>query len=355
MKYTKAFASGILTILICLSSNAMAVPFVFINGTVTDADEVNENFASMFRGDGSAGDIAIDSTNDDWRDVNEIPANPNFANFLIPAGVTLTVPAGTTIRCSGTFTNEGTINVSGGAAHATTGFASTTLSASSGPVTNAHPGDTPRSATTGQFDNNAIAVVKNLLGGLGGSAIPPAVARTSFAQFRIGGGAAGGNTTTNFGGGLIKVYCGGAIVNTGNINATGFSGGPTGGGGGGGIVVLASQASIDNVAGTIDVSGGAGGAANGGFFGSSGGGGGGIVVMISPVAPVVGTEIVTGGAGGAAGTAVTQSRLAGSGGGGSGGNGGNGGSVIGTAANAGAAGGAGYVITMTADPSVLVR
>ncbi len=353
MTCMKICASAILATSIFMNSNAMAVPFVFINGTVTDANEINANFASFFRGDGSAGDITIDATNDNWSNASELPANLSFADFLIPVGVTLTVPAGTTIRCSGTFTNDGTINVLGGAENATTGFASSVISASGGPSTAAHPGDTPKSATTGQFDNNAIAVVKTLIGGQGGGSIPQAVTRASFGQFKTGGGAGGGNTTANRGGGLLKVYCGGAIANTGSINATGAVGG-TGGGGGGGIVILASQTSVDNVAGTIDVSGADGGI-SGSFFGASGGGGGGVVVMISPTAPVVGTEIVAGGAGAVAGTTTTQSRLAGSGGGGSGGAGGNGGNVAGNTANAGSAGSAGYVITMTSDPGHLAR
>lgn len=45
------------------------------------------------------------------------PPNNNFqfTDFSVAAGVTLTVPSGTVIRCTGTFTNNGTIVVNTGA------------------------------------------------------------------------------------------------------------------------------------------------------------------------------------------------------------------------------------------------
>ena len=65
-------------------------------------------------GDGSAGEVAL-TVDTDFRTTP--PANNNFqyVNFTVGNGVTLTVASGTTIRCTGTFINYGTIIVAGGA------------------------------------------------------------------------------------------------------------------------------------------------------------------------------------------------------------------------------------------------
>ena len=390
-----AFASVTLALASPLAwPQAFSVPNTFAAGTPASAADVNANFSataaavngkqnlvtgacptgqsirainangsvvcqplSFFGGDGSAGNLTV-AANQSWSATP--PVNPNFANITINPTQTLTVPAGTTIRCSGTFTNNGTLSVDPGAV-AEGNFDA--LATGAGPAvfltSVAHPGDTPGPATLGAQNNVALANVQALGGGTGGKAIPRAVAQTSFSSFRFGGGSgAGYDNQGNAGGGLVRIYCEGAIVNAGTINAQGQSG--TNGsiaGGGGGIVVLASRASVSNT-GTINVVGGNGFSAAS-WGGNGGGGGGGIVIMISPTAPVLGTVNLAGGTGATGTTAVTTgARTGGAGGGGSGGAGGAGGSVSaatsGVPSNAGN-GGAGYSITMTLDPLTIAH
>lgn len=370
----------------------LTIPNTFVSGTPATAATVNENFSatatavnskqdlvtgtcppgqairtvnqngtvvcqslSFFGGDGSAGDLTV-SASQNWNSAP--PPNPNFANITINPGQTLTVPAGTTIRCSGSFTNNGTIAVLGGAQNNAINF-STGTSASSGAYSAAHPGDTRRAALAGQMDNDTIAVPKGTIwGGPGGLGIPQAFAITSFGRLRLGGGAGAGPFANIEGGGLVKIYCEGPIVNAGAINALGASAAGFGahGGGAGGIVILASRTSVSNAAGTIDVSGGNGGNSNSSWGGAGGGGGGGIIVMVSPAAPVPGTQVVSAGNPGTSGTTLTsQTRTAGSGGGGSGGAGGAGGNLSGATASAATGGSPGYVVTLTLDPTAIAR
>jgi hypothetical protein len=323
-----------------------AIRIVNPNGTVTCQS------ISFFGGDGSAGNLTV-SVSTDWNSAP--PANPNFANVTINPGQTLTVPAGTVIRCSGSFTNNGILAVSIGSEHSGTSFF-TGVSGSGGAASVADAGDSRRAAVAGQMDNNTTTAA--LLGGPGGIGIPQAVARTAFGQFRVGGGAGGGPFDAGGGGGgLVKIYCEGPIVNLGTINALGTAASNSSvGGGGGGIVILASRTSVSNSGGTINVSGGNGGPSNTSWGGVGGGGGGGIIVMASPAAPVSGTQIVTAGSPGTSGTTLTtQTRTAGGGGGASGGSGGSGGGINSSIAGAGTGGAAGYVITMTLDPTAIAR
>ena len=321
------------------------------------------NIAAGFSGDGSAGDLITDGTaTDNW--LSNPPANPFFNDVIINAGETLTVPAGTTIRCTGSFTNNGTLQVYGGADNRGVQSDLSLSSAPTGMISSiAHPGDTPAAAILGVYSATSTFF---MYGGPGGLAIPQATAITSFSNFRIGGGSglshySGGST----GGGLVKIYCTGPILNASgaSILATGDTATSAGGsGGGGGIVVLASRTSVDNADGVINVSGGNG-ADSRYWAGNSGGGGGGIIVMVAPTAPVPGTDtvntIVTGGLGGT-GTEIitTEARMAGSGGGGSGGAGGAGAYVsLGTTSTpvAGGNGSPGYTITMTLDPITVAK
>src|SRR5262245_28730335 len=59
-------------------------------------------------GNGSAGARTI-SADESWLEGGNPPANIQFTNFTIDAGVTLIIPSGTVIRCTGTFTNNGTL------------------------------------------------------------------------------------------------------------------------------------------------------------------------------------------------------------------------------------------------------
>src|SRR5260221_420427 len=137
---------------------------------------------SFFGGDGSAGNLTI-SASTDWSVTP--PVNLNFASVTINSGQTLTVPAGTTIRCSGTFTNNGILLVAPGARLG--GFDNFAFGATVDIYSIGHPGDSFRPASGGSYDINAVAATKFIQGGRGGDGIPRTTAMTSFNSFRIGG------------------------------------------------------------------------------------------------------------------------------------------------------------------------
>jgi hypothetical protein len=277
--------------------------------------------------------------------------NLQFTDFTVAEGVTLTVQSGTVIRCTGTFTNNGTIIVQHGAEgsdrlvagstgnpvlrSAPAGVA--TLAAASGDVGSAatlRAGGTP-GAGLSEFEAVATIAVGVNAGGGGGAALD-----------------AGGD-----GGGGFVVIAQGELTNTGTIQATGADAPAGGGGGGGGVVILASRTAVTNTSsGFIDVSGGDGGDANS-SSGPGGGGGGGIVHLIAPELSDEGTMVAAGGAAGASGShgGVTASTRSGGGGGGaSGGSGGTGGSVeINGDTTAAEGGQAGFTLMTQADPSAL--
>lgn len=371
-------------------SQTFSVPNTFVPGTPATAADVNANFSAaaaaingkqnlvvlpcpsgsaiqginangtvvcqqlnFFGGDGSAGNLTI-SANTDWSVTP--PVNLNFANVTINAGQTLTVPAGTTIRCSGTFTNNGTLSVAAGARMG--GLNNFSFSASVDIYSIGHPGDSLRPASGGSYDSSGGT--HTIQGGLGGDGIPRTTAMTSFNSFRIGGGSGAGwrdNGEDGNGGGLVKIYCTGNVANAGTINANGTTPTLLSGGGGGGIVVLASTSSITS-AGAINVSGGNGGPSFA-FGGAGGGGGGGIVVLAAPTIGPLGTINVSGGSGGSVAAQVsTTNRYGGGGGGASGGNGGNGSSISATSpvtAGTPTSGSAGYVLSITANPAFLLH
>ena len=339
-----------------------------ITGINTRISDNTSSIDAAFSGDGSAGELTITGSIN-W--VTNPPVNPYFGNVIIMPGGILTVPAGTTIYCSGTFLNDGTLIVEPGT---TTGRTLSTLtgsvSASNGRQYSQHPGDTPAPATMGENHDTVLQANVTLYGGFGGLPIPKTVATTAFGNFRIGGGSGGGSASgSGKGGGLVKIYAGVNILNSGIIEAKGGDAiVPGHGGGGGGIVILATNGGgIQNITGTIDVSGGNAFADNANYIGNGGGGGGGIIIMASsPVAPLVGTgtEIVSGGSRGLGTISLTTTtQSAGGGGGGSGGLGGNGGNVsivtgAGTPATGlglATSGASGYVISLALDPRPLAR
>jgi len=357
----------LLTFSLTSFAGTYTIPKTYTSGdTLTASDLNNENTAiktavddnntaSRFYGDGSAGALTI-SSSVSWTSAPAAGNNLNFTNVVIDAGQTLNVTAGTTIRCSGTFTNNGTISVGTGSGRNSSSWQS---SGAIGPTvgfrTIPMPGDSFRSASLGGFTNSgSTGVVTQLFSGSGGYGIPQTTAASSFSQFRIGGGS-GAGWSGGAGGGLIKIQCAGGIVNAGTINANGLSGSGATGGGGGGIVILASATSIDNTAGTINANGGNGGNAIS-YGGNGGGGGGGIIIMVAPSLSTTGqTNSVAAGTGGTGTTNVTtENRSGGGGGGASGGNGGNGGSVSaaasGVPANA-ACGSIGYVLEIQTNPA----
>ncbi len=357
----KAMLGGLL-LAASLSVQAGEIVDTYTSGdtlTATMLDNIksavnDNNFASRFYGDGSAGDITI-NVDTDW---STTPIdNLNFQNVVISSGVTLTVPAGTVIRCTGSFVNNGTIRVLenglGGRVGYTYDFTSERLNRQ---ARVASPGDTGVSSTPGD-----AGAYSGLQKGLGGKGIPRSVAAGSFMQFRWGGGAGSGSRYPGGrGGGLVKIQCRGAVRNTasGTIDATSNYYASGSGGGGGGIVVLASQDSVTNE-GTIDVSGAPGGSSDiYRIAGPSGGGGGGIAVLVAPSVTNVGNITVDGGNAGTGNVSAadgTTWRYAGGGGGGSGGAGGSGASLdaagVSTAATAGEDG---YVLEIQADPSTMM-
>jgi len=362
MKLKMIIATGITLVLSSQFVTAGTITDTYSAGdtlTTTTLDNIktavndnNLNILAQFSGNGSAGDLTI-SGDTSWNTTP--PINPYFNNFTIDSGQILTVPAGTTIRCAGTFINNGTIQVlTGAAGEGTNWVASSPFS--SGPQSSAHPGDAFSAATIGGFHDNAIVESVTINGGSGGNSIPQNFARTSFSLFRIGGGSGTGGVGGGNGGGLLKIYCAGNITNSGTINANGSNGSSNGGGGGGGIVILASSNLVDNTLGIINATGGNGGT-QGTLFGAGGGGGGGIVILMSSIAPIPGTTDVTGGTGTTGtSTQASKGRLAGSGGGASGGNGGSGGSVSNAGVNSnGGDGSDGYLITTTANPVFMAR
>jgi hypothetical protein len=321
------------------------------NGTNGADGSSGANGSLRIYGDGSAGALSIStSTTFDDQHVKQ------WTDCYIDAGATVTVPSGTVLRCSGTFTNNGTITVSpslatqyGSLQNSATTYPAIRLAGISG------VGWGRTQASNGQAgDTSSI-----LAGGGGGFSMTAAMARTILHPGPIGGGA-GGSGLGAFGaagGGSLTILAGGALVNNGTIQANGDDASSTGGGGGaGGIIILASKTSFSQ-SGTISAEGG-----NGATFsvsrGPGGGGGGGIVHILAPTITDAGSRSVAAGVAGAAGGAgsVTATIRSGGGSGGScAGSGGAGGSVLtdnstGTAS----AGTAGLSLSTESDPTSLL-
>jgi len=269
-------------------------------------------------GDGSAGSKTV-ASNEALRD-----SNMQYGDFTIAAGVTLTVQSGTVIRCTGTFTNNGTIVVASG----TEGGLRQGIDASSitGATQPPEPGISTLSAAAGEAGDDT----SSRIGGPGGTGISDVEGGgTLDIGVKAGGsGAAGLDTKGGDGGGGFTVLAQTAITNAGEITADGGDGGDGAGGGGGGVIVLASAGSVTNTAGaTITADGGDGGTSSS-SQGPGGGGGGGLVHFLAPTITDSGAVSVGGGsagATGAAGSLTAALRTGGGGGGATAGNGGDGG------------------------------
>jgi len=278
---------------------------------------------SLVYGNSSAG-ARILSVDEDWQDTP--PTNLMFTDFTVSAGVTLDIPSGTVIRCSGTFTNNGIIRVR--FAGASGGNPSGTPSGMVQPeLALPHPGVGRAGAGIPEFGDDT----QFRLGGSGGNGLLSMQGRFLLHPGTFGGG--GGFGTFAFGGGSggesLRVLARTAILNsdTGEIRADGSAGLQGSGGGGGGIIILASMGSVTNN-GTLSAVGGNGGPSNN-TTGPGGGGGGGIINFLAPVINhgAGAMELVNGGT---AGAAMFQSvtatfRWGGGGGGACRGNGGSGG------------------------------
>lgn len=311
-------------------------------------------------GDGSAGARVV-SADENWNNAGEAPSNLQFTDLTINAGVTLTLPSGMTIRCTGSFVNNGSVFVRTGVDG---GFAGQTGPGGDFSTVTTEPlagiGTLP--AQRGESGDSSEA----RLAGRGGFGISEFEARQILvvATAAGGGGAAGGSdsssgTTSNTGsagGGGVRILAATGIVNAAGATISADGEGGSGGGGGGGVIILASSGVITNDGG-ISANGGAGedGDSN---EAPSGGGGGGIISMLAPTVANGGTVDVTGGAAGAIGPGISAvSRFAGGGGGPSGGSGGNGGGVpaepFATPTSA-TAGGSGFFLVTLVDPTSLL-
>jgi hypothetical protein len=300
-------------------------------------------------GDGSAGALVL-SDDADWRDAEELPANLQFTDFTVAAGITLDVPSGLVIRCSGTCTNNGIVRVldaaEGGRRRGSDG---STIAASIYP---AHPGISKSSAGTGEFGDNTE--VRS--GGIGGLHLTEAEARLMLHPGALGGGGGGAaEDAAGDGGGSLVVLGQSGVVNTGTIAADGIIGPIGEGGGAGGIVIIASQNEVANT-GVISAEGAAGGNSDS-DEGAGGGGGGGIVHLLAPNISNPGLISVAGGPAGLAGvpgSVTSPLRAAGGGGGGCGGSGGNGGDItITNDPSTAGDGGDGFVFQTLVDPTAL--
>lgn len=311
-------------------------------------------------GNGSAGARVV-SGNEDWNNPAQAPINLQFTDLTINAGVTLTLPSGMTIRCTGAFTNNGNIVVRNGADG---GFAGQDGPGdddlANGPIA-AVPGVGTIAAQAGDTGDSSAA----RFGGRGGFGISEFEARQVIVVTTAagGGGAAAGTdmsggTTDNkgsSGGGGVRILAMGPITNAASATMTADGGQGEGGGGAGGVIIMASMTSVTN-GGTMSADGGNGedGDSN---EGPSGGGGGGIIHFLAPTITNSGAATVAGGAAGAVGPGVSAStRFGGGGGGASGGSGGKGGIVpAGATATPLAAtnGASGFVLESQLDPTSL--
>ena len=288
--------------------------------------------------------------------------NNQYTDFTVSNGVTITVPSGTVIRCTGSFSNFGQIVVSpwaeGGYIKTPPSFDFANVLASAG---SPHPGvgrGLPRTPEVRPYDDSGEVV-----GGLGGQGIGDSnVAKNLPRRGPIGGGGGAGapGATGGEGGGAIYIISQNDLTNAAGavISANGEDNSGVGGGAGaGGVVLLASGTRVINE-GTIEALGGDGGP--GDFYAANGGGGGGgIVHRIAPAFGGVGAINVDGGNAGDDTTQITLSfpRYAGAGGGACGGNGGSGGSLPSGApvwATGATAGSSGISVFTTADPPGLL-
>lgn len=285
-------------------------------------------------GDGSGG-VHVVSSDEDWTDPAQLPANLQFTNLTVVTFATLTVPSGLTIRCTENCLINGTIIVRPGAVGGTA--VDTTpddpFDDLSVVLTPAEGGLGGHVARNGSLRDNSDRA-PSTPGGLG---ISEDDARhiLSIANLKGGGGGSAGfdrhdgitDDIGSAGGGSIRILAEGSITipSNGSILADGESG--SGGGGAGGIIILASRSQLV-LDGAVTAKGGDGEDSDS-DEGPSGGGGGGIIRMSAPEFRAFGTVNVAGGRRGEIGATPVASvfRFSGGGGGGCLGAGGHGGSV----------------------------
>lgn len=306
--------------------------------------EIKTSILSGVYGDGSAGAKTISSP--------ETLSDPmaTYTDIVINSGAVWTVPSGTVIRCTGTFTNNGAILIQNGALGGrNAGVDTTTIFPSYAPP---HPGVSTRSAASGE-SGDANNVRQGGLEGVGLSEYQASLLR--YPGPFAGGGGAGATSAGGSGGGSLVVLCDGAIINTGLISAPGQGGSLGTGGGAGGVIILGSRTSVVSSADSFILADGAGGGDSTTTTGSGGGGGGGIVHLLAPTVNATGATIsVQGGTFGNAGNPLSGlPRTGGHGGGACGGSGGRGGNVLGTDPGIPLGGSPGHIIFSLVDPTPL--
>jgi hypothetical protein len=307
-------------------------------------------------GDGSAGALVVSGFKTLYQDV-ATNDNLQFTDLTISPGAVLYVPSGTVLRCTGTFTNNGTVQVRplaavGGSCYSFSPFNPSSYKFTYRPPGAGVSGSTAEGGTFGIYTDICTH-------GRGALGLMENEARTILMPGLVGGGGgAGAMNIGGDGGGTLVVLAGTAIANNGIIHADGGSPFHGGGGGGGGVVVLASPVQVTNL-GTISARGGDGGGSDN-FNGAGGGGGGGIVHLLAP-SVTAGTVAVGGGTGGTYSFPIDQDpHVAGGGGGACGGAGGDGGDIPALTGNppsasstAPIAGSGGYTLVTLTDPTLL--
>ncbi len=276
-------------------------------------------------GNGSAGARVIDTSGLHFND-----SNLQYTDFTIAPNTSVFFPSGVIIRCTGTFTNNGSIFVERGAE----GVQRDTFGGVDVVTPAPEAGISRLGSTFGELGDNSVV----RLGGHAGVGLGTDASRYVLSPGTKAGGAGTGTfgAPGGDGGGSFTVLAKTAIVNAAGaeIDARGGANLASGcAGGGGGVVILASPGSVTNN-GSIDCRGGPG-ASSGSDIAAGGGGGGGIVHILSPSIPGNGPIDVSGGTGGQAlGPIAAGLRSGGGGGGACAGDGGEGGDVS-TSGNAG--------------------
>ena len=301
-------------------------------------------------GDGSSGAYSVTGT-ENW--LSSPPDSMlQYTDFTVSSGTVLFVPSGTVIRCTGTFTNNGTVAVFSGARG---GFTTAPQSGATEAATSpAAIGLAALAAQDGEYGDSSATRT----GGSGGLAQLKLTLYELLNPGPVGGAGGGGGIGHNggSGGGSLVILAATGITNGGIIAATGADGGSGCGGGGGGFVVLASKTQVTNAAaGTIDASGGDGGVSVI-WAGTGGGGGGGVIHLIAPSVSNQGSTNIAAGTAGMNVVNVTQTwRSGGAGGGACGGNGGTGATInaAGNQTTAATAGTVGWLFLSTTDPTAL--
>lgn len=305
-------------------------------------------------GDGSAGAWTVSDT----ELLNDV-SNRQYTDITIETSGILTVPSGTILRCTGTFTLRGSLYVSSHNELRTVSYSGALGGLLAPTIYAPGSGIAHSSAAFGQ--SGTVAGGTRFGGGGGRGLESEAEARGLLHPGNRGGGdgAAAQGGTPGEGAGSLTVLCKTAIVieSTGTIFAAGGVGASGSGGGGGGVVILASSGSIQHE-GSIQAPGGIGGYnPTDDTNAAGGGGGGGVVQMLAPSIVDLGTVNVSGGAGGpayVAGTISSSIVHGGGGGGASGGNGGGGGDVNTNGSSTSSDDGEdGYFIKSTLDPAGL--